>query len=399
MENSPPTPFDFDTIIPRRGTACSKWDAMPYPGTPPGTIPMWVADMDFACPPAVMDALAKRLQHPVFGYAELPPDYGATICSWQRQRYGAAVTPQDIVPVASVMGGVAMALQALTQPGDAVLVPTPGYHAFGNAIHQNARRLVCCPLRHTGGQYTLDLARMEQQMVAEDIRLVVFCSPHNPTGRLWTRQELEGLVNLCARHHIPLLSDEIHADMTLGKKFTTIFSAGAAAEEIAIALYAPTKTFNMAGLCTAFAVIKNPALQQKFSHALLASGLKVKNTLGVAAMLGGYRQGGGWVDELQAYLLANLRYAVAYLTKHTPTLRAYLPEATYFLWIDFGGTGLTAAQIKQQCVYEAGVAISCGTEFIQGGDSFVRMNCACPRALLHQALVRLGNVFENGKTV
>lgn len=383
----------FDSQISRRGTNCSKWDAIPYDLEADDVIPMWVADMDFACPPSVIDSIRLRLEHPVFGYLQMPDTYWSSIINWQKNRYHASITKDDIIPVSSVLGGVAMAIQGLTQKGDSILVPTPGYHAFYNAIINNERTLIPSPMKKDHDRYELDFEKMEEQICSHQVKLLLFCSPHNPTGRIWSKSELSRLIDLCFRHHVYLISDEIHADMTLTHPFTTIFSADSRAEKIAIALYAPTKTFNIAGLCTAFAVIKEKELADRFNRAVLASGLKVKNTLGIEALIGAYQHESDWVDDLQTYLLANARFAVSYINEQIPGVHAYLPEATYFLWIDFSETGLNSDEIIQKCVYEAHVAITRGTEFIEGGESFVRLNYSCPRSLLKEALERLKQVF------
>lgn len=387
-------PISFDTKLNRSGSNCSKWDAIPYDIQADDMIPMWVADMDFACPPAVIDAINERMEHPVFGYMQFPDHYWSSIINWHKSRYGADIEQGHIVPVSSVLTGVAMAVQGLTEKGDSILVPTPGYHAFYNAVINNGRKLVSCPLNKRQDRYELNFDLLEQQIISENVKMVLFCSPHNPTGRIWTREELAKLVSLCCQYHVYLVSDEIHSDMTLTHPFTTIFSAGSQAEEIAIALYAPTKTFNIAGLCTAYAVIKSQQISDRFNQAVLASGLKVKNTLGVCALIGAYEKGGQWTDALQNYLLENARFAVSYIEEHIPCIRAYLPEATYFLWIDFSPAGLSPEQIIEKCVYQAHVAVTRGTEFIEGGQSFVRLNYACPRSLLKEALQRLENVLN-----
>lgn len=386
--------YSFDTMINRRGTNCSKWDAIPYELDCDDVIPMWVADMDFACPPAVMDSIQRRLSHPVFGYMQLPENYWSCIINWHKRVYGAAVEQSDIIPVASVLGGVAMAIQAFTKKGDAVLVPTPGYHAFYNSIVYNERRLVISPMIRSDDSYELDFVSLEQTIRAEEVKLILFCSPHNPTGRIWTTEELSFLLDICIRNHVLLISDEIHADMTLTNSFTTIFSSDKRAKDVAVALYSPTKTFNIAGLCTAYAVIKNQELRLAFNHALLASGLKVKNALGISALIGAYEDGFLWRCKLQTYLSENARFAVSFINKNIRLAHAYVPEATYFLWIDFSQTGLNSDQIIEKCVYEAHVAITRGTDFIAGGELFVRLNYACSHALLKEGLERLARVFN-----
>lgn len=385
--------YSFDTDIDRRNTDSSKWDDIPYSTEAKDILPMWTADMDFACPPAVMDAIRKRMEHPVFGYMKLPGRYQESIIRWHKTRLHQELAFEDIVPVASVLGGVAMAIQALTEKGDGILIPTPGYHAFEKAIHNNERRLIPSPMKREQDSWHMDFELMEKQIPQEQVKLFILCSPHNPTGRIFSGEELSKLIDLCFRHHVYLLSDEIHADMTLTHPFIPLFAAGnQKAVDIGIALYAPTKTFNIAGLCTAYAVIKNPELSKRFQHALLASGLKVKNTLGTEALIGAYENGGQWVDELQRYLLANAEYAVDFIKRHIPAIRAYVPEATYFLWLDFQGTGLNQEEIIRKCVDEAHVAVTRGDDFIEGGEQFVRLVYACPRFRLEEALTRLEKV-------
>lgn len=392
------SPYSFDTVIDRRGTNCSKWDDYPCSIRAPDMLPMWTADMDFACPPAIMKALQRRLSHPVFGYYALPSRYQQSIIHWQKERFGCSICEEDIVPVSSVLGGVAMAIQAFTEKGDAILVPTPGYHAFFHAIANNERRLVRSPLLRNGDQFQMDFARMEEQIRTEQVKMVVFCSPHNPTGRVWTEEELSQLVDLCDQYNVCLLSDEIHADMTLKVPFTPMLKiANTRVEKVAIALYSPTKTFNIAGLCTAYAIIKDRDLRERFQKTLFASGLKVKNTLGLEALMTGYEQCGAWVDDLRCYLLANAEFAVDFIHSELPCLHAYVPEATYFLWLDFTGTGLDQDAFMDKLSREAHLVVNRGDEFLDGGERCVRIVCACPRAQLAEALERIKKVFTEGK--
>lgn len=387
--------YSFDTLIDRRGTDCSKWDDYPAPLRAPDMLPMWTADMDFACPPAIMDALRRRLNHPVFGYYALPGRYQQSIVRWQRERFGCTIGEEEIVPVASVLGGAAMAIQAFTEKGDAVLVPTPGYHAFFHTIANNERRLVTSPLLRTEDDFRMDFARMERQIIEEQVKLIILCSPHNPTGRVWTEEELSHLVDLCDNYSVCLLSDEIHADMTLTVPFTPLFKIrNPRVERVAVALYAPTKTFNIAGLCTAYAVIRDQDRRERFQRALLASGLKVKNTLGLEALMAGYEQCGEWVDALRSYLLANAEFAVDFIRRELPKLRAYVPEATYFLWLDFSGAGMDQDTFMEKLSREAHLVVNRGDEFLEGGEHCIRMVCACPRARLREALERIKAIFD-----
>lgn len=386
--------YSFDTLIDRRGTDCSKWDEYPGGVHAPDMLPMWTADMDFACPPAIIHAMQERLEHPIFGYYSMPARYWKAIINWQRDRFGATVEKKDIFPVASVLGGVAMAIQAFTEKGDAVLVPTPGYHAFFQAIENNERKLVTSPLIRDGDSFYMDYVHMEEQIRINKVKMFILCSPHNPTGRVWTEEELSRLIDLCSKYSVSLISDEIHADMTLTRDFIPIHKVdNPHVNDVAAALYAPTKTFNIAGLCTAYAVIKSTERMQRFQKAVLASGLKVKNTLGIEALMAGYESCASWVDDLHRYMLLNAEYAVHYIRDNIPQLHAYIPEATYFLWIDFQKTGMDMDTFYRVLLETAHVVVTRGDEFLDGGQYCVRMVCACPRTRLMDALERIKNIF------
>lgn len=384
----------FDTLIDRRGTDCSKWDDSPCEIEAEDMLPMWTADMDFACPTAVIETMKSRLEHPVFGYYALPKRYKESIINWQKRRFHSDLHPEDIIPVASVLGGVAMAIQALTEKGDAILISTPGYHAFFHAIHNNGRRMVASPLIQEGDHFRMDFDLMEKQMVEEHVKLFILCSPHNPTGRIWTEEELIRLVDICWKHSVYIVTDEIHADMTLTHPFLPLLNvADPRVSKLTVALYAPTKTFNIAGLCTAYAIIKDAELSARFQDALLASGLKVKNTLGVEALMTAYEQCDDWVDQLQEYLLANAEFAVSYIRQNIPSLHAYVPEATYFLWLDFSRTGLNQAEFVKKMEHEAHIVVTPGDSFL-GGGHFIRLVAACPRIRLAEALERMKRIFH-----
>ena len=386
--------YNFDSLINRKNTNSSKWDDYPSAVKSDDMLPMWTADMDFSCPPAVIEALKSRLEHPIFGYYTLPERYKQSIINWHKNRFDSVLTEDDIIPVASVLSGVAMAIQALTCEGDSVLVPTPGYHAFFNAINNNHRKLVTCPLHCSGSTFSMNLKQIEDVIRRENVKLFILCSPHNPTGRIWQEEELSELAEVCYRNSVYLVSDEIHADMTLTHQFTPFFKkANSHKEKIAIALYAPTKTFNIAGLCTAYAVIKDADIQKRFQDALLASGLKVKNTLGIEAIMAAYENCSDWVNALQEYLLGNAQFAVDYIQNNIPGLEAYVPEATYFLWIDFSRTGLSMDEFIFKLETEAHVVVTRGDEFLDGGEHRVRLVYACPRLTLQDALCRIKTVF------
>ena len=332
--------YQFDQIIDRRGYS-SKWDKPLYPIAPDKPlIPMWIADMDFATPPCVIDAIRQRLDHPTFGYCDTDPRFAQAVVDWARARRGVTdLKPEYVQCQNSTVGAIVAAIKTLTQPGEGVLVHLPNYTGFTYGIADAGRRLVGTPLvRDEQGVFRMDLADMEEKIRTEKNRCMILCSPHNPSGRVWTRQELEQVSALCEKYGVYIISDEVWADF----------------------VYAPAH------------------------H--LANHYNVPNTLSVAAVIGAYTGGGQYADELLEYIYGNMKAAHQYICREIPQIRSYLPEGTYTLWLDFGGTGLSDEEAMKRMGAQ-GLVMSPASEY--NGSGWFRMNMACPRSQVEQALAAL----------
>ena len=352
--------------------------------------------MDIAVPAFIMEALKTRADHPYFGYFYLDHRYYDSIIRWQAERNDVhGLTKENIIFENGVLGALDAALEAFTLPGDKVLLQTPGYHQFKNCINNHGRVVCGTPLKQVDGIYRMDFEDMEQKIVENNIKLTVLCSPHNPTGRVWDRKELEQFVEVCYRHNVLILSDEIHSDLILtDRPFVATQAVSEHAKKITIALCAPSKTFNLAGLGSSYAIVYDPELAQTYQKASTLYHYNSYNAMSIEAAVTAYEKGAEWVDELRDYLRGNMRLVCSTFEKKCPNIKAYVAEATYLMWVDFSGTGLTQEEIKDRCINGAGVIIHDGMTFIEGGDGFMRMNIACPRALVEEAVLRLCDAFQ-----
>lgn len=357
---------------------------------------MWIADMDISVPDFVMDALKARAEYPEFGYFFLGDRYYDSIIHWMESRKGVrGLKKENIIFQNNVLGAVDSALAAFTQPGDRVLVQTPGYHQFKNCILNQEREVCGTLLKQVDGRFRMDFADMEQKIIQNNIKLAILCSPHNPTGRVWERDELEQFVEICYRHHVIIISDEIHSDLVYGDhKFIATQSISEHAKEITIALNAPSKTFNLAGLSSAYAIVYNPELAEAYQKACSRSHYNATNAMSTEAAIAAYEHGAQWVDELRAYLVGNMELLCKTFEEKCPAIQAYVAEATYLMWLDFTATGLSQEEIKDRCINTAGVIIHDGRTFIEGGDKHMRMNIACPRSVVAEAAERLCAAFS-----
>ncbi len=376
--------FDFDTPIDRRGSASVKWDK--YRGR--DVIPLWVADMDFRSPPVVLEALQRRVEHGVFGYTHAPEELTPAILARLQADYRWQVEPEWLVWLPGLVTGLNVACRAVGEDGDQVLTPVPVYPPFLSAPRHSRRDLLTVPLGRRDGRWELDLERLEAAVTART-RLLLLCSPHNPVGRVFGREELAALADLCARHDLVICSDEIHADLVLDPDKAHVPTA-ALEPEVArrtITLMAPSKTFNTPGLGFSFAVVPDGALRGRF-RAAMAGIVPQVNALGYTAALAAYRDGGPWQAALLAALRAN-RDSVEQAVAAMPGLAMDHVEATYLAWIDTRPAGL---EDPVQFFEQAGVGLSDGRDF--AGPGFVRLNFGCPQATLREALGRMGQALE-----
>lgn len=389
---------DFDEIIDRRGSGCAKWDDMEagFGVSPRDGLAMWVADMDFRPPQAVDDALRKLLDHGIYGYPSHGHETTDAIIWWMANRHGWALTRDDILSVHGLVNGTALAIDAFTKPGDAVVLMTPVYHAFARVARANGREVTELPLAlDEGGRYVMDWDAWEGRLTGRE-KLLVLCSPHNPGGRVWTGEELRQVADFCRRHDLILVSDEIHHDLVFPGQPAHQVTAVAAPEvaDRLITLTSATKTFNIAGAHLGNAIITDPALRQTYADRLAALGIS-PGLFGLPMVAAAYSPAGAeWLEALMAYLEGNRRTFDEGIAA-IPGLRSMPLEATYLAWVDFSGTGMSREEFTARVERDAKVAANYGTSFGLGGEEYLRFNLAMPRAQIKDAVARLQAAFTD----
>lgn len=388
---------DFDEVIDRIGTHCSKWDDMQgaYGVAPDeGGLAMWVADMDFRPPRSVQRAVEDAARHGVYGYPGSNAPYHEAIAWWMEHRHGWKIDQGWILTASGLVNGVAMALDAYTQPGDGVIVMSPVYHAFGRVIRAAGRELVELPLAIRDGGYRMDWSRWETMLNGSE-RMLILCSPHNPGGRVWTEEELRDVADFCTRHDLILVSDDIHADLVMpGHRHRMIATVVPEIRDRLVTLTAATKTFNIAGAHIGNAIIADDDLRARFKAALMARGVS-PGFLGMDMVAAAYSpEGAAWVDALVDYLDGNRRLFDDGVNA-IPGVASMPLQATYLSWVDFSGTGMSTAEFTARVEKSARIAANHGTSFGVGGDSFLRFNLATPRTRVVEAVARLQDAFAD----
>lgn len=386
----------FDTVISRFGTHSVKWDMMePMFGVPAKDgIAMWVADMDFRPPAVVQRALEKMLAHGLYGYYGDEAEYLDAIRWWMANRHGWDVAREHIFTTHGLVNGTALCIDAFTSPGDGVVLTTPVYHAFARVIKAAGREVVECKLAVRDGRHKMDFGAWDAQMTGRET-MMILCSPHNPGGQVWTQAELRGVADFCKRHNLILVSDEIHHDLVMpGHRHTVMANAAPDIADRLVMMTASTKTFNIAGAHTGNVIIADPALRARFAGRMNAMGIS-PNSFGVFMATAAYSpEGAAWVDELTAYLDGNRRVFDAGVNA-IPGVKSMPLEATYLAWVDFQGTGMSAADFTARVEKDARIAPNHGVSFGAGGESCLRFNIACPRSQVTEAVARLQAAFAD----
>jgi cystathionine beta-lyase len=389
--------FDFDRVIERRGTHAMKWDMIAgYSGIEaPDAIPMWVADMDFAAPPGVTQALAAEVERGTHGYYADTGSWAAALCAWMAHRHGLSVDPAWVSQVPGIVSGLGLVLQAVSEPGDEVVVFPPAYHAFRRIILANQRRILDAQLTEANGRYVMDLDALSKRLTPRT-KAVFFCSPHNPGGVLWTPDEIRALAAFCERHDLILVSDEIHCDLVFGgAKHTPTISAAPEIAHRLITCFAATKTFNLAGAHAGACVTTNAVLKHRLDARIDASGLGSYNGFGMIATEAAWRTGAEWLDALLIYLAGNRDLFDKQIKAAVPGARPMRLAATYLAWVDFSGACLPPAEVAARVKGRARIFASPGPQFGPGGESWLRFNFATPRSVLEEALGRLKHAFQD----
>ncbi|WP_033012362.1 MULTISPECIES: MalY/PatB family protein [Geobacillus thermoleovorans group] len=385
--------FPFDRVIDRRGTLSVKWDDVHRVFGREDVWPMWVADMDFPAPKEVQEALRQRVEHGVFGYTVIPDSLKEAVCQWLERRHDWTIDPSWLVFAHSVVPAVAAAIEAFSEPGDRIIVFSPVYRPLFDLVRRHDRTLLFSPLRLEEDNYAIDWDDLERKL--PDAKLLILCHPHNPGGKSWTKEELERLGELCLKHGVFVLSDEIHADLTLPPaKHTPFASLHPELAAQSATFRAPTKTFNLAGLQAAEVILPDESRRRAFRLVQQRHGFFTLNAFAIVGAEAAYRHGGPWLDALLDYLRQNIDMTVAYLAEHLPPLRPVRPQATYLVWIDCRGLGLSEAELKRRLLETGKLAVEFGSKFGQEGVGFIRLNIACPRPTLEEGLRRLATALR-----
>ncbi len=383
-------PYNFDTPISRRHTDSLKYDFAKRRHMPENLLPLWVADMDFQTAPPVIDALVQKAEHGIFGYSETDASYNTVLTGWFKRQYEWDIDPKWLVKTPGIVFAITQAIQAFTKIGDSILIQEPVYYPFRESIELNHRNVVVNPLVYKDGTYQIDFDDFEEKIIREKVKLFILCSPHNPVGRVWREDELRRLGDICLQHHVLIVADEIHADFTYpGHKHLVFANLDERYLDCTITCTSPSKTFNLAGLQLSNIFIKNPKLRKAFKHQIEINGYSQLPITGIVSCQAAYAHGDDWLTELRSYLKDNLDYIRERLSSDLPSLHIVEPEGTYLLWLDFSGYGLDDASIHDRMIHKAKLWLDGGTIFGENGSGFQRVNIACPRATIEEALNRL----------
>lgn len=383
--------YNFDVKTDRRGTNSLKWDV------PERELPMWVADMDFETAPEIKDAIIKRAEHGIFGYTIIPDGWYHAYIQWWERRHGFRMKKEWLLFTTGVMPAIASAVRTLTKAGENVLVQTPVYNHFFDSVTNNGRNVVEAPLEYDGENYNIDFGELEQKLADPRTTMMILCNPQNPAGKIWDRDTLARIGELCHRHHVTVLSDEIHCDMTApGCGYIPFASASDTCRAISVTCIAPTKTFNLAGLHTAAVVAADEALRHKMAGALNSDEAGEPNAFAVDAAIAAFTKGEPWLDELREYVWENKRLVNEFLTAHVPEIKAVPSKATYLIWLDCRRLAGDGREFGRYLREKTGLYLSEGSQYGKGGEGFMRMNVACPKSRVEEALERIQEAYAAG---
>lgn len=384
--------FDFDTVINRRGTNSYKWDIVKEEDV----IPLWVADMDFKAAPAILKALKKRVEHGVFGYTLVPDSYYEAIINWFARRHNWQIDRSWIIYTTGVVPAVSCAIKALTLPGEKVLIQTPDYNCFFSSIKNNGCEVAENELVRRGDSYEVDFEDFERQCADEKTTVFLLCNPHNPAGRVWTKEELERMNDICLTHGVRVISDEIHCELVMpGHRFTPFAAISDACRDNSVVLNSPTKAFNIAGLQIANIICADPAMRRRIDRAVNINEVCDVNPFGVVALQAAYNESEEWLDSLNHYIWGNYLALKEFIAKELPRLEVARLEGTYLAWVDIKATGLTSDEAYGKLMKEGRVYVNSGTMYgRRAGEGYLRINLACPRATLLEGMKRMGGVLR-----
>lgn len=390
--------YNFDKVIDRTGTGSVKWDHQDLFGVPNGLLPFWIADTDFETLPEIIQAINKRCGHPMFGYTAPEKGCPEAVRAWQRRRHNWDIELSWIVPSAGVVTAISLTIQALTAPGDRVLIFSPVYDPFFKVIKSTGRQLVDLHLLKTGNSYVIDFERLENELAA-GVRAVILCNPHNPVGRVWSPEELHKIAGLCRKYGVYLLSDDVHGDITLFGNVYTPVGRFKEAEGLLVAFTSISKTFNMAGLGSSALIIPDPDIRARVSGALRDIFIFGPNALALAAMEAAYKFGDAYVDQLNAYLSANATFVSDFFAANMPDVGVTRPEGTFLMWLDFNCMGMTSRELSDLMAREYKLALSRGVTYGKQAEGFMRLNIGCPRSMLEKGVALINELYKSRRGV
>jgi cystathionine beta-lyase len=387
--------YNFDKAVNRKNTGCKKWDGLKTWYGEDDLIPMWIADMDFESPPCVVEAIERRAAHGVYGYPIREDSFYEAVTSWMKRHHGFSVDPSWVVPSPGVVPALAFAILAFTNPGDKIIVQSPIYPPFFSVIADNGRQVLVNRLRLEGGKYAMDFDDLERSIDSRT-RMILLCNPHNPVGRVWKEEELSKLGEICLKHNITIVSDEIHSDVIYrGNKHIPVATLSPQLLESSITCMAPSKTFNIPGLATAINIIPNEKMRQDFQNVIEGLHLATGNVFGIVALEAAYNRGEEWLKELIDYLENNINFLSSFLKNRIPQIKLIEPEGMFVVWLDCRELPIESAHLKDFFAKEAKVALNDGITFGPGGEGFMRMNVGCPRSTLEEGLLRIEKAVKS----
>lgn len=386
--------YDFDTVVNRKNTNAIKYDLAKKRGKPEDAVSLWIADMDFPTAPCIQKAVAEKAAHGIWGYSRPDNRYYDALKKWYKERHNFEVQNEWVVNTPGVCFALATAVKAFTKEGESVLIQKPVYYPFFNIINSLQRKVVNSSLILKNNHYEIDFDDFERKIVQENVKMFILCSPHNPGGRVWTKQELQKISEICLAHNVLVVSDEIHSDITFGSNVHTVYgSLSEQALKNSIICTAPSKSFNLAGLQFSNIFIADEKLKKAFSEELDKTGYDEPSVFGIVAATAAYSEGADWFDSVKSYIWENILFAKKYIEENASQIKVLVPEGTYLLWLDFSKTGLSDSEINDRVLNKAKVWLDSGSMFGKEGEKFQRINCATPRIILEDALKRICSQF------
>ncbi|MDT2760393.1 MalY/PatB family protein [Enterococcus xiangfangensis] len=385
----------FERPIERRGSNSIKWDAILQTYNEEDLLPLWIADMDFQAPEGVLAAYQKLIAHGVLGYAETPKSLYRAIIDWENDQHHLALEKKDILFFSGVLAGITTAIQAFTDRDDAILIHDPVYPPFATIITNNQRKLVRSRLREEKGRFVMDFADIEEKFNQQRVKAMILCNPHNPGGRVWSKEELQRLGELCKKYAVLVLSDEIHQDLVFPPyEMTSFFCAGTDFSDFSLQFTSMTKTFNLAGIKNSVIFVKNKALREQLLRKQAANFQHEINTFGLVGMEAAYQTGKDWLSELLPYIRSNVTYLLEFFQNHLPKVKIMIPEGTYLLWLDFSAYGLSDEALENRLVHTGKVVLNPGVSYGSSGKQHMRLNVACPQSVLAEGLRRIATALN-----